>query len=353
MIRGTSLITVLLGLLAVGANANRSRQATCETRVAHKPWGMLTAAEKTAYINAELCLMAAPSQLLVQGAQSRWDDLQWGHIVQTAFVHDVGQFLPWHRFYVVVHGRLLRDECGYNGPLPYWDETADSASSNLANSQIFQANAFGGDGTGSQRYISNGPFAATTLRLQRLGVQASSYRISRSLNARSMRSASLATLNACFQISTYTAAWECLHGSPHSSGHGGTGGLMLDVVRSPGDPVFYLHHGWLDAMWWKWQTLDLPNRLTDMGGRNRPRTSYTQSLNLPNPGPEWTNYDGDDGNITTLNHVLYAAEIYPNVTVGDIMDVRGDVVCAEYIFPANLNVTTTTIVDGSLTWVSD
>lgn len=32
-------------------------------------------------------------------------------------------------------------------------------------------------------------------------------------------------------------------------------------------------------------------------------------------------YDGDDGNVTTLNHVLWMLDIMPNVTVADVMDI--------------------------------
>ncbi|KAI9172536.1 Tyrosinase ustQ [Paramyrothecium foliicola] len=339
----------------------------CKRVLTEADRGMLTTTEKTAYINAELCLMAAPSKLGITGARTRWDDLQWNHILQAGAVHDVGHFLPWHRYYLVIHGNLLRDECGYTGPLPYWDETADSNLSNLARSTIFQADAFGGNGGGQQRYISTGPFAATTLRLRRPGQAASNYRISRSLNAGSLSGARSAALNACFQLSTYTAAWECWAGTPHGAGHGATGGLMSDVLASPGDPVFYLHvspeapctraadpkltiqHGWLDAMWWKWQSLDLPKRLTDMGGRNLPRRSYVQRLNLPYPGREWTDYDGDTGDVTTLNHVLFNAGLAPNITVGQVMDVRSGLVCAEYVYSSSFNVTINTIEDGFLT----
>lgn len=43
---------------------------------------------------------------------------------------------------------------------------------------------------------------------------------------------------------------------------------MLDPIASPGDSPFYLHHTWLDKGWWDWQALDLPARLTEMGGPN-------------------------------------------------------------------------------------
>jgi tyrosinase len=92
-------------------------------------------------------------------------------------------------------------------------------------------------------------------------------------------------------------------------------------------------------MWWKWQSLDLPSRLTDIGGRNVPTSTYISNGNLPTPGAEWTDYFGDDGgNTTTLNHVLYGADIYPNVTVGDVMDAEGDTVCAEYLYSDSFSV---------------
>lgn len=42
-------------------------------------------------------------------------------------------------------------------------------------------------------------------------------------------------------------------------------------------------------------------------------------------------YDGDPANVTTMNHVLWMIGLLPNVTVEDVMDLRGDVICAEYI----------------------
>ncbi|KAJ4286842.1 hypothetical protein N0V90_013095 [Kalmusia sp. IMI 367209] len=102
---------------------------------------------------------------------------------------------------------------------------------------------------------------------------------------------------------------------------------MGDATLSPGDPVFYLHHAWLDKLFWEWQKRDLPARYNDMGGPNRPVGGST----LGGMGPEFTNYFGDNGNVTTLNHRLYMAELSPNVTIRAVMDLNGDVICSEYI----------------------
>jgi tyrosinase len=32
-----------------------------------------------------------------------------------------GTFLSWHRYFLWVYEEALRNECGYKGPIPYWD----------------------------------------------------------------------------------------------------------------------------------------------------------------------------------------------------------------------------------------
>jgi tyrosinase len=145
----------------------------------------------------------------------------------------------------------------------YWDETADVAA--FPDSPLLQPSAFGGDGVGNgtRKCIQDGPFVDTRLRLRKLGEPPEEYCIYRDFNATFFEWAAQARLDACYAKPDYNTAWECWQEEPHGAGHAGVGGLMVDVALSPGDPLFYLHHGWLDSLWWKWQTLDLENRLTD------------------------------------------------------------------------------------------
>ena len=48
---------------------------------------------------------------------------------------------------------------------------------------------------------------------------------------------------------------------------------MLNPVSSPGDPIFFLHHAWLDRMWAKWTEKDPAARMTQIGGINRANLS--------------------------------------------------------------------------------
>lgn len=73
---------------AASASVLPKRQA-CDSITQRVPWTNLTSEEKTAYINADLCLIDAPSTTGFEGAVTRWDDLQWPHVHQTTYVHGV------------------------------------------------------------------------------------------------------------------------------------------------------------------------------------------------------------------------------------------------------------------------
>lgn len=122
---------------------------------------------------------------------------------------------------------------------------------------------------------------------------------------------------------------------------------MGDPTYSPGDPGFYLHHSYLDKLWWEWQVYslykclklytdtqdrqkaDYPARLTDMGGPNIPSGTRPNSPNYPPANV--TDYFNDGGSTTTLEHTLWMMDIAPNVTIGDVMNLNGPTICAEYL----------------------
>lgn len=55
----------------------------------------------------------------------------------------------------------------------------------------------------------------------------------------------------------------------HGGGHYTVGGDPSgDVFASPGEPVFYLHHGMIDLVWWAWQLLDYNERKSAVSGTN-------------------------------------------------------------------------------------
>jgi tyrosinase len=61
---------------------------------------------------------------------------------------------------------------------------------------------------------------------------------------------------------------------------------MMNPVSSPGDPLFYMHHTWLDRIWAKWQDLKPSVRLTEIGGNNKAANPFAGPGNgtFPFPG---------------------------------------------------------------------
>ncbi|KAK0747417.1 hypothetical protein B0T21DRAFT_278271 [Apiosordaria backusii] len=329
---GQLLVAVLATGNALAAPAvvekRQTSSAKCTNPRVRKAWHTLTTSEKTAYLDAELCLMNKPATLGLRGAKTKFDELTSVHILESEIAHFVGAFLPFHRLYIHAHDVSLRTLCNYTGPHPYWDETYDSPS--FTTSTLFTTTpGFGGNGVGSAQCIDSGPFANYR------SVLGPGYRISpdnpkcitRNINNFAATGASPETVNGCLSQDNWLSFWACAEGRPHGAGHGGVGAEMGNPVSSPGDPVFYLHHAWLDRLWAQWQDRNPEVRLKEMGGNNRPRNGFGGP---PGDGGEPIVEGDGGGNVTTLGHVLHMHGVIPDATIADIMDTRGDLLCFEY-----------------------
>lgn len=233
----------------------------------------------------------------------------------------------------MAHEQALRDECNYAGYQPYWEEVLDMGA--MASSTVFDPDTgFGGQGGDC---IDDGPFVGLTTHLSynftSLEFYAEDRCVFRSFNESRFLQGDQAALDECFASDDATVALPCLAAGPHSNGHGGVGGTMSDVAGSIGDPLFFLHHTNVDRLWWNWQQVDPDNRTYAIGPlRNSPTEAFRQGVfPLPAPGPEFLDYSGDNGNVTTLNHVLWLAGLAPNVTIADVMDLGNNFNCAEYV----------------------
>ncbi|KAJ5714560.1 uncharacterized protein N7483_011741 [Penicillium malachiteum] len=76
---------------------------------------------------------------------------------------------------------------------------------------------------------------------------------------------------------------------------------------------------------------DYPHRFFDMGGNNTAPNSILAMASLSQPGPDILDYDGDSGTTTTLHHNLWMNSMFANTTVGEIMQLNGSAICAEYV----------------------
>lgn len=87
------------------------------------------------YIRAVQCLLDAPARLTQYGwaNKNRYDDFVAVHINMTLAIHGTANFLTWHRYFVHLWERALRDECGYRGYQPV-SRAAPIPSSSLCRS---------------------------------------------------------------------------------------------------------------------------------------------------------------------------------------------------------------------------
>lgn len=104
---------------------------------------------------------------------------------------------------------------------------------------------------------------------------------------------------------------------------------MTQTATSPGDPVFFLHHVFINMLWAKWQLVDPSNRTYWIGGNN------VQSIFSGSDAEHrsFKDYDGDNGgNITTLNHTLWVAGLADNIATYDVMNISNALNCAQYVY---------------------
>lgn len=113
----------------------------CATPHIRVEWRNMNDGDRQSFLNGVKCLMDAPTSGNFPGATNRYEDLVSVHQQMTSSIHMNGLFLPWHRYYVWVFMRLLREECGYTAAFPWWDEVKDSGR--FAQSPLFTSAYFG------------------------------------------------------------------------------------------------------------------------------------------------------------------------------------------------------------------
>ena len=327
----------------------------------------LSKKERKAYTDAVLCLQSKPARTpssLVPGAKSRYDDFVATHINQTGYIHYSGTFLAWHRYFTWSYEQALRDECGYKGVQPYWD-WALSALVGLENSAVLDGSDYSMSGNGEYvekagnielsglpglpplelptgsggGCVTSGPFECMEVNLGPVGLalpggateangDGLSYNprcLKRDLTDEILRKYSNATAIAHNilkpkDVYDFQMTMQGYPGSGnigiHGGGHYAMGGDPgRDVSTSPGDPLFYLHHGMIDRVWWIWQLLD---KKTRTGAKGISGTGTF--LNMP---------ESANTPLDTVIDLGYAAG--PPVKMRDLMSTTDGPFCYTYL----------------------
>jgi tyrosinase len=232
-----------------------------DVRVNHKT---LTPAAKTTLVKAILGLKNDVDSVLHPGKQQRYDDFVEVHKnsmmmgIPAHFhpmPHGSALFFPWHRVLLRQFELALQKVAKKKITLPYWDWSLAGTST------PFTEDFLGGDGDAAQGgRVTTGPFAASTGKFpirvwdhstgdgalhREFGDDATSFLPTPSQIAADLAKVPYWPGPSCFEVIAETML--------HNPVHRWVGGNMA-FATSPNDPVFFLHHAFLDKLWEDWKT---------------------------------------------------------------------------------------------------
>ncbi|KAJ5972601.1 uncharacterized protein N7479_002519 [Penicillium vulpinum] len=331
---------ISLGLLLLVGDSVAS---SCRNPPLRKEWRELSIRERRDYIGAVRCLAARPAVTSLENVVTHFDDFQATHSDQTPNIHWVGHFVLWHRYYLATYEKALREECGYRGGQPYWNWSLDASSTDNSSMAIFETDVFhptrgfGGNGkylpanetqnplnltgrTGGG-CVEDGPFTPPNFMLAVGHPKGQPDCLRRDFIPSIMNYFSRQSLvDHVLAQPDYTTFARALENIPaftqpniHGSGHFGVGGALGTLgnqALSPGDPLFYLHHGNVDRVFWEWQQKDLPTRYHQVGG----------PVNA-------MDYSGVN---VTLDFEINIGKLAPNATLESLLNTKGGTLCYSY-----------------------
>lgn len=202
--------------------------------------------------------------------------------------HMTPSFFPWHRQYLLEFERALRG-VDSSVSIPYWDWTTD----NTPAASLWAEDFLGGNGRRGDRRVMTGAFARGegNWRID-AGVTDGDFltrdfgRPSSPVSLPSKQDVAEALRDAVYDAEPWSSVstkgfrnriegWG-IRGSRgisnHNRVHRWVGGVMLGS-GSPDDPVFWLHHAFMDRLWDRWQ-------------KAHPRSGYLPRKKLPASDPQ-------------------------------------------------------------------
>ncbi|MET9926562.1 MULTISPECIES: tyrosinase family protein [unclassified Streptomyces] len=218
----------------------------------------LTAAEKRRFVDA----------LLELKRTGRYDTFVTTH---NAFImsdtdngdrvgHRSPSFLPWHRRFLIQFEQALQ-AIDPSVALPYWDWTVDRTVA----ASLWAPDFLGGTGRARDGQVAEGPFAVSGGRWPVTVTVDGRGFLRRALGSGVPQLPTRSEVDAVLAMPTYDSApWNSasdgfrnhLEGwrgvNLHNRVHVWVGGQMA-TGASPNDPVFWLHHAFIDRLWAQWQ----------------------------------------------------------------------------------------------------
>ncbi|KAJ9074313.1 hypothetical protein DSO57_1007734 [Entomophthora muscae] len=184
------------------------------------------------------------------------DNLCKMHLDYAEFTHATPYFLPWHRQFTHHFERQLR-KVNPRVSLPYWNWSLDSQAPER--SVVLSEDYFGSQGS---KCLSDGPLTGWRCRFPEKHCLSRSYDGGETISAFYSPELLSHTLDG---RKTYDEFRRAIEGPPHGNVHNNIGGDM-STMTSCNDPLFYLHHAFVDKLWLDWQSRE-SGREKEFGGK--------------------------------------------------------------------------------------
>ncbi|ORX93111.1 Di-copper centre-containing protein [Basidiobolus meristosporus CBS 931.73] len=232
----------------------------CSNIAVRKEIRELSVQERLDFINAVLAINIA-NQTQERDQLSTYATLSQIHVDYFSEAHGTAAFFPWHRKYLRDFEMELQ-KVNPNVVIPYWDWSLDSQ--NPAGSEVFTASFFGGNGGGNNSCVSTGPFRNWEVQIP------FRHCLQRRFNRGGGRISPFYSPEALAAIvrnsKNYADLADQIESPPHGTVHVGVGGDM-SRAHSSNDPLFWLHHAFVDKIWADWQAMN-PSKAYSYGGIN-------------------------------------------------------------------------------------
>lgn len=191
------------------------------------------------------------------------------HDKMSGKVHGTPAFYPWHRHFLMT----FQNELFKHNPdavMPYWDWTKDSQEPHK--SVVLGDTMMGGNGDSrSGGLVVRGPFNMTRLWYPRQHMLKRKYDGNATISAFA-NAIDIETFLA-YKFARFAYMLEYVHGFIHV----GIGGDVA-TMHSPNDPVFFLHHFYVDKLWNQWQQAHPNETQYDSGEYFTKKVSLQDSL---------------------------------------------------------------------------
>lgn len=261
------IISLLLFLIVLQIQAQRIRKN-------HKE---MTPNEKTSYVSALNTLFSVGKIYNPNNFSDLNTFLGIHNVAGANGIHNTMQFLSWHRiFQTQMEEEIRAVSSNFNATIPYWNWLEENTATNI----------FWDDADFlSQSFISSKGLDPRNPMTTVLGGNFTT----------------IYTIPSIMSQTDSNLFRTRLEGGYHNTGHGWVGGFMNSPATSPGDPVFFLHHGNIDRLWQEWE---------DQESAQKTNFTLTVSTTWPSINPNtitdsrYTKYKhGDHGGIEHIEEV--------------------------------------------------